>query len=244
MTSLLRGLGRVCFAAGMFSLSGCEKVGYAEDCERGYKHAYDGAFADAKTSLQRCLDGQHISSSDRRQALIAQAWTQSSLDDEFSAAQSYDQAFGIAPATTYHEMINASLTYKHVTRYKDALQLNIAAAELDGGKHAESMMIQYHLGWAYQLNDRHEDAVKAFSKGIAQQPDFAYAFWRRALSHEALANNEKAKADLVTASILFVNPESNEPIKDTLRKMHHEIADAYKRFGLDVPIAVSRALAG
>jgi tetratricopeptide (TPR) repeat protein len=230
------------FGAGTLALAGCADKFGATDCERGYRLAHEGDFAAAKKTLSRCLAAQDLSSSQKRSALIAQAWVHGNLDDELSAATSYDEAFRIAPAADYREMINASVSYRYAKRYKDALQMNIAAAELDGGKYADSMMIQYQLGWSYQLNGEHELAVAAFTKGIPLQPDFAYALWRRALSYEALGRSEKAKADLLAASSLFLKGDLSKPLKPTLKRMHQEVADSYKRFGLQVPAPVASAL--
>lgn len=226
----------------MLGVCACAQEVPRTACERGYKFAYEGVFADARDNLEACLSGVSSNLHERRRALIAMGWTKSNLDDDVGASAAYDAAFQISPASDYAEMVNASVSYKHAKRYADALKMNIAAANWESGKYAQSMMTQYQLGWSYQLNGMHEKAVEAFDKAIPYQSDFAYAYWRRAVSYEALGNAGKAKADLDTASSLFVESESSKPLKLTVRVMHQEIAEAYKRHGLSVPIAVSRTL--
>ncbi|TAG77143.1 MAG: hypothetical protein EAZ24_07930 [Burkholderiales bacterium] len=225
-----------------FGVCACALEVPGNACERGYKFAYDGVFAEAQDHLDACLSGASSDLHQRRRALIAMGWAKSNLDDDSGASAAYDAAFQIAPVSDYAEMINASMSYKHAQRHADALKLNIAAANWENGKYAQSMMTQYHLGWSYQLNGLHEKAVEAFDKAIPHQPDFAYAYWRRAVSHEAMGNAGKAKTDLNVASSLFVDSESGRPLKLSIRAMHQEIAETYKRHGLSVPIAVNRTL--
>ena len=43
---------------------------------------------------------------------------------------------------------------------------------------------------------RHDDAINAYTVGIPEQPDYPYVFYRRALSYEAINNQQHAISDM------------------------------------------------
>ncbi len=84
-------------------------------------------------------------------------------------------------------------------------------------------MTQYQLGWTYQELGRHEEAIAAFSKGIPQQADFAFAYYRRGLSFESLGQKEAARADFQKVRALVATADrgkvSDKELPDIRKKL-------------------------
>jgi tetratricopeptide (TPR) repeat protein len=223
------------------SLAACSSF-MRSSCERGDKKVMNAAYEGSLDLLSACLARKDISDVEKRRAYYAKAYALSNLDREVEAANAYDAAFAIKPASQLDEFINAGLSYRYANRPVDALKMAEQVATIESGKYANSMMVQYHLGWSQQLLGNHEKAVEAFSNGIPYQTDFAYAYWRRALSYEQLGKLDLAKMDLSAAATMFLKPEPGKPVKKSLQLMHKEIQQTYVRLGLQVPEAVLEAL--
>ncbi len=61
------------------------------------------------------------------------------------------------------------------------------------------MRFYYHYGWLLHEEERYEEAIAAYQKGLFFQKDYAFAYWRRGLSLEALGNHSAAKRDFEKA---------------------------------------------
>jgi tetratricopeptide (TPR) repeat protein len=210
-------------------------------CERGDKKVMSAEYGEAIGLLKECLARKDLDNVARRRAFYAKAYALSNLDREDEAAKAYDDAFAIKPASGLDEFINAGLSYRYANRAVDALRMAETVATLESGKYANSMMVQYHLGWSHQLAGNQEKAIEAFSTGIPYQPDFAYAYWRRAVSYEKLGKLDLAKSDLKSAATMFLKQETDKPVKLSLRRMHQEIQKTYVRLGVEVPAAIVAA---
>lgn len=60
----------------------------------------------------------------------------------------------------------------------------------------QGMKFHYHRGWTLNLLGRHDEALQSLNEGIAHQPDYAWAYLRRACAHGSLSNLKEARADL------------------------------------------------
>jgi lipoprotein NlpI len=62
----------------------------------------------------------------------------------------------------------------------------------------------------------YDRAVEAFTSGLRHQPDYAWAYYRRGLSYEAMGEAARARADFEKAYAL--SPEDPE-IRDKMREL-------------------------
>ena len=72
----------------------------------------------------------------------------------------------------------------------------------DGPGSGPGMAVAYHTGLTLHAAGRYADAVAAYSKGIPKQPDYALAYYNRALSYEAIGDKSKARQDFAKAAEL------------------------------------------
>ena len=72
------------------------------------------------------------------------------------------------------------------------------------------MMHFYNLGWTYYEMGLYSDAVKAFDKGMIEQKDYPWAYWRRALAYEKIGNMELARRDFLLANKYFLRLGESE----------------------------------
>ena len=72
----------------------------------------------------------------------------------------------------------------------------------DGPGSGPGMAVHYHMAQTLHQARRYREAIEVLTKGIPKQPDYAYAFYQRALSYEALGDRDQAKRDLFRASEL------------------------------------------
>lgn len=95
-----------------------------------------------------------------------------------------------------------------------------ALAELDtlDREHGpySGMKYHYHRGWTLSDLGRFEEAIVQFNTGIEQQPDYAFAYARRACAHASIGRIENAlddarrALDLTRAASEVVHFESDE----------------------------------
>ena len=145
--------------------------------------------------LTACAESKWASPTLRRHAYIARAWSNKNIGNLTAAVADQESAFQIDSEKSYQELINYALYLRAAGRASDSLIPLRSAEAIDKSKGWTSMVTQYHLGWTFQELKRHEDAVAAFSRGIPNQPEFAYAYYRRGLSLEALGKKKLARAD-------------------------------------------------
>ncbi len=92
------------------------------------------------------------------------------------------------------------------------------------------MMTQYHLGWSLSALGRYDEAVQAFTRGISDQPDYPFVYWRRGLAYEALHQSENARADFDQFAHKLSASESERLAS---QEMLPEIREKLKLFGLN-----------
>lgn len=130
-----------------------------------------------------------------------------------NAVSDYEAANLIAPPTSqneHRELINYTMYLRDVNRLVDSLEIVKKAVVLEEKSGNISMQTQYHLGWTLQELGRHEEAAKAFTRGLTAQPDFAFAYYRLGLCLEALNLKEAANNNFKTTAAL-INALEKEP---------------------------------
>jgi tetratricopeptide (TPR) repeat protein len=85
---------------------------------------------------------------------------------------------------------NIDLAFKEIAEISNCL----ASINVQKG-----MRYYYHLGWLHYEADAYEKAIEAYNMGLQDQPDYAFAFWKRGQAHEALGNIEKSIEDYKSA---------------------------------------------
>ncbi len=168
----------------------------------------------------------------RARALKIRAFSHMRLDDYARAVADQEAAIKTGEPVSYGNWINYSLYLRYVGRLKDSLAAVRSAEkkEQESGS-GTSMMTQYQLGWALADLKQHEQAIEAYSRGIPLQPDFAFAYWRRGVSYDAIGNRAKAKADFEQAAKLLATAE--ERAKDD--GLMPEVRASLKKYGIEIP---------
>jgi tetratricopeptide (TPR) repeat protein len=80
--------------------------------------------------------------------------------------------------------------------FKEIAEISNCLASINVQK---GMRYYYHLGWLHYEADAYEKAIEAYNMGLQDQPDYAFAFWKRGQAHEALGNIEKSIEDYKSA---------------------------------------------
>ena len=68
----------------------------------------------------------------------------------------------------------------------------------------EGMKFHYHRGWTLSLLGRFDEAIRDFSEGLRMQPDYAWAYLRRACAYAAIARPAEALADVREAKRMIL----------------------------------------
>ncbi len=205
-------------------MTGCTpRQPISDVCHRGYNMAVAGSFQEAIPVLSLCLESRDASPALRRQAYTARAWANKRLDKPTLAVADQEAAFQIDPAKSYHEFINYAFYLRAAGRASDSLAPLKSAEAMDKAKGWTSMMTQYHLGWTFQELKKHEEAVAAFSRGIPSQPEFAYAYYRRGLSQEALGRKDRARADFEKVNKLIKRSDRGNTSENELPELRKKL---------------------
>lgn len=97
------------------------------------------------------------------------------------------------PGDAYWPTLNASIYQRLMGRPAEALASIDAFAAAAGAQ--TGMAFHYHRGWTLAELGRHDDAIEAFTLGLANQPDFPWALIKRACSYAAVGRLRQALAD-------------------------------------------------
>ena len=83
-------------------------------------------------------------------------------------------------------------------------------------EHNQELADKYYArGLEHSKNGDHEIAIENYTKAIELKPDYADAYYRRSKAWLHLGEQEKAKADMQTASNIGIN--SKTALDETLR---------------------------
>ena len=150
---------------------------------------------------------------------------------QFSGAVSdQEAAFKISAATDYREFINYASYLRSANRIADSLAPLRAAEALDSAAGNIGMMTQYNLGWTLQELGQHEEAIASFSRGIPLQPDYAFVYYRRGISLEALGRKEEARTDFQMAAQLI---KKSPDIERKSGKFMPQLREKFKAYGIE-----------
>jgi tetratricopeptide (TPR) repeat protein len=193
-------------------------------CSAGYEIVRTGDIEKGVAILSICVASNEVSPENRRRAYIERAWSYKILGKMNEAVGDQEAAFKLAPAA-YSELINYALYLRYAGRVAESLTPLKEAATMDEAKGQTSMMTQYQLGWTYQELGKHREAVAAFTKGIPQQTDFAFAYYKRGLSFEALGQKEAARSDFQQVKTLIATDNRGTVTNKELPYIRKKLAE-------------------
>jgi tetratricopeptide (TPR) repeat protein len=204
-------------------LAGCGNEAAEALCDSGTKLARDGRHQEAVPAIANCLRQAGLSDMTRAHALQSRAWSHSNLSQHALALADQEAAFKLRPAKDHREFINYAVYLRHAGRHEQSLYAVLSAERAEGGRRP-SMMTQYHKGWTLAELGRHKEALEAFTEGIPQQPDYAYAYWRRGLAYEALGNKEMAARDFERCAQLLIDKRELAAAGEVLPALREKLA--------------------
>lgn len=193
------------FFIGIFGV-GCTQSDTSALCVLAYEQIQDEEYESARHTATQCLEN-----ADGELKLMYQGYTYRAQAafrlGEYDAAVSDQWAALELDRSNYVDLVNYSLFLRFSGRGKESLDAIKKAQTLANKKNEPSMMIQYHLGWAYLDDGQLTRAVEEFTKGIPYQPDYPYVYYLRGLAYEGLGNSEAAREDFEMTEILLCKME-------------------------------------
>jgi tetratricopeptide (TPR) repeat protein len=198
-------------------------------CGVGERLVRAGSFTDGATLLSTCLATPELAAPDRRYVLLLRASAYFNLHENALALLDQEAAFAIAAPSTVAEYINYGSYLRRVARFEDSLQALRGAEALAKQKQQVGMMVLFNLGWTLLELKRYDEAIDAFTQGIAHQPDFPFSYWRRALAYEALGREGEARADIAAAARFLLTGSTKFPEDASVAALRVKV----RQYGLD-----------
>ena len=161
--------------------------------------------------LDKCLALDHLGNKERSKYLQGRAWAHYNLENDQRALDDQQAAFVLKPPTQHFEYINHAAYLRRMERFRESLIALRSAQEIDELKGQFNMATQYNLGWTLYELSRFDEAVEAFSRGIPQQPDYAFAYLRRGFAYYQQGKDILAKEDFSEFLTLIAEKEVNIP---------------------------------
>lgn len=187
----------VAFAVALATVPG---ISAAQDlpCRSGRDAIERGAFSTALSHLTRCLETEGLSIREVAAALHLRAMAHANTGEPLKASEDYRRSLGIRPAQITWDLIPLGIYLRLAGKNDDSLEVlqQALALDEDGPGSGPGVAAYFHFGWTLHELKRFAEAVEAYAKGIAKQPDFEGIYLRRALSHEAMGERSKARADI------------------------------------------------
>lgn len=211
-------------------LAGCGQMFELVYCDYGYGAVKNNFYQTGVNLLDKCLELEHLSTAQQATYLQGRAWAHHNLENNEQALTDQKKAFALRTPTQYHEFINHAAYLRRLQLFQESLDALVPAQKIDDLNGHPSMMTQYNRGWSlYRLN-RFEESVRAFTKGIPQQPDYPFVYLRRGLAYYKLGESGNAREDFSEFIILIGEQEVNIPetIKQELRELPSEFNDIKK----------------
>lgn len=213
------------------TLPGCSltSVG-ANDCEIGYDKIISGDFQQARTSLTKCISSKKTDTNARRHALLTRAWIHSRLKDFNAAVKDQESAFAISPASDFEEQIDYVAYLRAANRSVDSLAILKTAEYIERASANSSMTVHYYSGRSLQNLGQHEQAIDIFSSSIPTQPEYAFVYYRRGISFEALGRKAEAKADFEKSAQLLGQVD----VEKTSGRLLPKMLAKFKEYGIEL----------
>lgn len=122
----------------------------------------------------------------------------------------YERLLAAHPDEAYRLRIRIGAIYRQQGDYIAALgQLDqLARSGKDG---ATGMKYLYHRGWTLMKLGRYAEAADALTKGLGAQPDYAWAYMRRACANARLDRTAAAHSDVDRAAALVQTSANSYP---------------------------------
>jgi len=133
-----------------------------------------------------------LDNSDHR-ALLRQGNAARSLGAYDEALALYDEVRRRWPEQYFRAAILRGATYRQIGKLDAALGELDTLVKEHGSQ--DGMMYHYHRGWTLTELRRYPEAVQEFTAGLQSQPDFAWAFVKRACAYAQQGEIELALAD-------------------------------------------------
>lgn len=189
------------FLAGIsVALATVPAIGAAPDlsCRSGRDAVERRAYSTALSHLTRCLEIEGLSMREVAAALHLRAMAHANTGEPRKASEDYRRSLGIRPAQVAWDLIPLGIYLREAGEHDESLEVlqQALALDEDGPGSGPGVAAYYHYGWALHELKRYAEAVDAYAKGIAKQPDFEGTYLRRALSYEAIGERGRARADI------------------------------------------------
>ena len=168
-------------------------------CESGQAAIENRLFSVALSHLTRCLESAGLSDRNLTAILHMRAVAYSNTGEPRKASEDYRRSLGIKPPEVAWDLIPLGIYLRQAGQHRESLEILQRALTLDedGPGTGPGMAVYFHLGWTLHELRRFGEAISTYTKGIPKQPNFEGIYLRRALSHEAMGEREKARMDLI-----------------------------------------------
>ena len=159
-------------------------------------HAQPGPSPEADHDLVRALADFDAASALTRPDIELRSATLVRLGAYDEALAGYEAAARQNPDREFWPLINIAAIQRARGDYDAALSTLDQIAK----KHPalRGMAYYYNLGWTLIEAQRYKEAVSALTKGIYQQQDYAFAYFRRSCAQSRLGNLTEAQRDFET----------------------------------------------
>jgi tetratricopeptide (TPR) repeat protein len=176
------------------------------DCRTGSEASRNKNHKEAIELLGICLNST-ISNEYRVSMLIVRAQSYMALKNHQLATKDLEEAIALDKSRNAWPWIIMSKCLREQKKYDKALDAIKEAEKLDedGPGTGPGMAVYYHKGQALHGAGRYKEAVKAYTRGISEQPDYGWAFYQRALAYEAMGNRVQARRDM--SRVAALNPK-------------------------------------
>ncbi len=182
------------------ALAGAPGSGAAQElsCRSGRDAIERRAFSTALSHLTRCLETEGLSIREVAAALHMRAMAHANTGEPLKASEDYRRSLGMRPAQIAWDLFPLGIYLREAGENDESLEVlrQALALDEDGPGSGAGVAAYFHFGWTLHELKRYAEAVDAYTKGIAKQPDFEGIYLRRALSHEAMGERGKARADI------------------------------------------------
>lgn len=208
-------------------LAGCSQGFELVYCDYGYGGVQNNFFQTGVNLLNKCLELDHLSIDQRAKYLQGRAWAHYNLENNKLALADQESAFELRPPTQHHEFINHAAYLRRLQLFRESLNALQSAQKIDDLNGRPSMMTQYNMGWSFYELGLFEESIRAFNKGIQQQPDYPFVYLRRGLAYYKQGKDISAKEDFDEFLLLIDDQEVNIPeaFKQELGELPAEYID-------------------
>ena len=208
-------------------LVGCGQIVELVYCDYGFGAVENNFHQTGANLLNKCLELDHLSTDQRATYLQGRAWAHYNLENDRQALTDQESAFELRPPIQHHEFINYAAYLRRLALFQESLNALKSAQKIDELNGHPSMVTQYNMGWSLYELGLYEESIQAFSKGIPQQPDYAFAYLRRGLAYYKQGKGVSAREDFDEFLLLVGEQEVNVPegLKQELSELPAEYND-------------------